>query len=119
MTTLPRIPVICLPLRRALRLGQQRRLKEQAAIEAIRAREAKPQAVKRAKTAQGPKSGLTWLEDLGRGPPAIRGRGIFVDMYFLPKSCKWNMDPSNVTFLSFRAMFHFHDRGERVFPRQL
>jgi len=67
------IPVICLPLRRALRLGQQRRLKEQAAIDAIRAREAKPQAVKRAKTAQGPKSGLTWLEDLGRGPPAIRG----------------------------------------------
>ena len=63
--------------------------------------------------------GLLDTPRVAQGPPAIRGRGIFVDMYFLPKSCKWNMDPSNVTFLSFRAMFHFHDRGERVFPRQL
>ena len=50
---------------------------------------------------------------MAQGPPAIRGRGIFVDMYFLPKSCKWNVDPSNVTFLSFRAMFHFHDSGRK------
>lgn len=68
------IPVICVPLRRAMKLGQQRRVKEQAAIDAIRAREAKPQKVQRAKTVEAqPKSGLTWLEDFYTGPPAIRG----------------------------------------------
>lgn len=68
------IPVICVPLRRAIKLGQQRRVKEQAAIDAIRAREAKPQKVQRAKTVEAqPKSGLTWLEDFYTGPPAIRG----------------------------------------------
>lgn len=68
------IPVICIPLRRAMKLGQQRRVKEQAAIDAIRAREAKPQKVQRAKTVEAqPKSGLTWLEDFYTGPPAIRG----------------------------------------------
>eukprot|EP00435_Cladocopium_sp_Y103_P022381 s1234_g5.t1 len=71
------IPVICIPLRRAMKLGQQRRVKEQAAIDAIRAREAKPQKVQRAKTVEAqPKSGLTWLEDFYTGPPAIRGERL-------------------------------------------
>lgn len=32
---------------------------------------------------------------------------------FLPKSCKWNRGPANITFVSFRAMFHFHDSGRK------
>lgn len=66
------IPVICVPLRRAMKLGQKRRQQEQQAIAAIRAREAKPQVAQRARTSEAPRSGLTWLEDVG-GPPAIRG----------------------------------------------
>ena len=33
---------------------------------------------------------------------------------FLPLSWKWKMGPSNIGILSFQAIFHFRDCGERV-----
>ena len=32
---------------------------------------------------------------------------------FLPQSWKWKMGPSNISFLSFRLIFHFHDYGRK------
>ena len=32
---------------------------------------------------------------------------------FLPESWKWKMGPSNISFLSFKVVFHFHDYGRK------
>ena len=32
---------------------------------------------------------------------------------FLPQSWKWKMGRSNISFLSFRVIFHFHDYGRK------
>ena len=34
--------------------------------------------------------------------------GILLQLPFLPYSWKWKMGPSNISFLSFRLIFHFH-----------
>ena len=38
---------------------------------------------------------------------------MYFDVPFLPYSWKWRLGPSNVSFLSFRLIFHFHDYGKK------